>query len=244
MRIRSKRQMWLFTATITTASVLASELCVLGVWMGLGERAFDIANIILIGAVVPLIVALPVSYVMASMGWQLSQTHSKLRHLADTDPLTGLINRRHFFEQASFQLATCREAGDCVALLVIDADHFKDLNDTYGHAIGDEALISIAQCLCANFRSTDLICRVGGEEFAVLLPGMSEDDAYPLAERVVKRVSSNPLSTVSAIIEYSISCGIADSTTSFDIEKLYKAADDAMYLAKREGRNRVARLAA
>lgn len=244
MRIRSKKQMWLVIAAITTGSILLTELCITVIFLGFGPIAFVMPTVIVFGALIPLVVSVPVSYIICHMGWQLSKSQSELQQLADTDPLTGLINRRHFFEQASLVLAECAHEKQPVSLLVIDADHFKDLNDTYGHSAGDAALIAIADTLRANFRKSDLICRVGGEEFAVLLPGVNNAQAYPLAERLVRRVYGKPLSTVSAIIEYSISCGIADSTNRYNVETLYKAADDAMYVAKRDGRNRVAPLAA
>jgi diguanylate cyclase (GGDEF)-like protein len=244
MQVRSRRQKWLLIAAITTTAIFASELGILGVWLTLGEGAFGVANVILIGAIIPLIIALPASYVLASTAWELSRTHTERQVLADMDPLTRLINRRHFFDQASSCLAHCRDTDQPAVLIVIDADHFKDLNDTYGHSVGDEALITIAEILRDNFRDDDLIARVGGEEFAVLMPGMNQEQAYPLAERIVKKVGNRPLSTPRAIIEFSVSCGIADTGTIDEIEALYKAADDAMYVAKREGRNRVAPLAA
>ena len=244
MRIRSRRHMWFAIATITTGSILISELCILAVWFWLGPTAFVMPALVLVGGIVPFVVAVPISYVICNMGWLLSNTHSQLRHLADTDSLTGLANRRYFFEHACKHLALCEEANEPVSLLIIDADDFKNINDTYGHTVGDEALVAISDTLRANFRARDLVCRMGGEEFAVLLPGITKVQAYPLAERLVQRVSGEPLSTGKAIIEYSISCGLADSSTSYDLEVLYKAADDAMYIAKREGRNRVAPLAA
>ena len=126
-----------------------------------------------------------------------------------------------------------------VSLMVIDADHFKELNDSYGHAVGDKALVAIADILRSSFRHNDLLCRVGGEEFAVLICGMDAEQANILATRVVQRISANPLTEPGAIIEFSVSCGIADTLTSRNLPELFKAADDAMYMAKKQGRNRV-----
>jgi len=239
MQIHTRRDVWKYTAMITVFAVTVSELCMAGLYFSAGERAFTMQNSIIMAGILPVIIALPITHHVAQMSLRLANTQAELRHLANTDPLTRLPNRRSFFHNAAKLLE--HETAPA-SLLVIDADHFKELNDSYGHAVGDKALITIADILRASFRQSDLICRVGGEEFAVLIPGMTITQAEDLAVRVVAKVAASPLSEPNAVIEYSVSCGIADTTIGKDMQALFKAADDAMYLAKKQGRNRVARL--
>lgn len=239
MRIRSNRDVWLFTAVVTLIAMLLSELAVLSLYAYGGRDAFHLDNAIVFAAVVPVLITVPITFVVARMSLRLLITQAELRHLANTDPLTRLPNRRSFFKAADSLLNDARRLNLPVALIVIDADHFKDLNDSFGHAAGDQALAAIADVMRESFREDDLICRVGGEEFAVLLPGLDVTTALPLAQRVVDGVAGNPIMADSAIIEYSVSCGIADQTSSYDLPTLFKAADDAMYLAKSQGRSRV-----
>lgn len=240
IRIRSNRDVWLFVCAVTLLSVTLSETCVFLLLAMGGDEAFHFENALFFAALVPVLVAVPITWAVSQMSLALERTQVELRVLADTDPLTRLPNRRSFFQAAAIALADANETQTTSALLVIDADHFKELNDSYGHSAGDIALVGIADILRESFRRTDLTCRVGGEEFAVLLPDMDRHQARVIAERVVDKVASSPLTHANAIIEYSISCGIADSSTSYDLQTLFKAADDAMYMAKRSGRNRVA----
>lgn len=239
MRIRRKRDVWFFTSLTTLFAITVSELGMLTLYLVAGPAGFHMQNAVMMAAILPTVIAWPITYYISHMSLELANTQQELRHLADTDPLTRLPNRRSFFRAAN-QLLENLEG--IATLLVIDADHFKDLNDSYGHAIGDKALVAIADILRSSFRQADLICRVGGEEFAVLIPDMSVKQAERVAARVVAKVAATPLTEPNAIIEYSVSCGIADTRYAADMQNLFKAADDAMYLAKQQGRNRVARL--
>ena len=240
-RINNLRDVWIFTGMVCLLSVVCSELTVLTLYLVGGREAFHFDNAVMFAALVPVLVSVPITYWVAKMSLSLSSTQAELQQLANTDPLTRLSNRRAFFRTAEAMLRTAETQNRFCALMVIDADYFKDINDSYGHAIGDKALVGIADVLRDNFRQTDLICRVGGEEFAVLLPGLDVSRAEPLAQRVVNAVSQSPITEDNIIIEYSVSCGIADTTTSYQLQALFKEADDAMYLAKERGRNRVAR---
>ena len=204
-----------------------------------GPEAFSAPNLFYLGAAIPAIITAPTTYVMARTGLELSDAHANLRRLAATDELTGLINRRSFFASANQVLAQAQAEGEPIALLVIDADYFKQLNDTYGHATGDAALQFIADRISGCVRKSDFTCRLGGEEFAVLLPGMTEESALPLAERILEKISKQPMFCDNKIIEMSVSCGVADSAISYDMNELFKAADDALYAAKDAGRNRI-----
>lgn len=238
IRIRNRRQMWLFVAAVTGVSVITTELTLLLVYMSLGDAAFGKENAFLTALVVPILVAVPICYMTARMALQLSNAHARLKELAHTDELTGLTNRRSFFESAEIMLAEACEEEVTISLLVIDADYFKQLNDTYGHATGDAALQFITEQLNVSVRKTDLVCRLGGEEFAILLPGLGEEEAEKLGARILKRIASRPMFWDDKIIEMSVSCGVADTHVGYDMTPLFKAADDALYAAKTSGRNR------
>ena len=238
LQLSQKQDIWLFTIAVAIIAAGCSVACVGLMYLIAGPEAFHVRNAFIMAAAVPLLISTPISYVVGYMSYNLHAAKEELQQLAETDALTQLPNRRSFFDLAAHVLDGHEQNLTPAALLVIDADHFKELNDSYGHAVGDQALVIIADILKDNFRHSDLTCRVGGEEFAVLLPGMSMDDAQTVANRVVEHVAQSPISEGAAIIEFSVSCGIADTSVSYDLATLFKAADDAMYMAKKQGRNR------
>ena len=229
--------MWLFIAAVTIISIIASELTLLLVFTFLGDAAFGKDNAFITAFFVPMLVAVPVTYFTARMALQLNRAHARLKELAHTDELTGLINRRSFFESAEVMLEQARDDTRVLSLLVLDADYFKQLNDTYGHATGDAALQFITDQLNDNVRKSDLVCRLGGEEFAILLPELSEAEAARLGTRILERIASRPMFWDDKIIEMSVSCGVADTRVGYEMTALFKAADDALYAAKASGRN-------
>ena len=158
----------------------------------------------------------------------------QLEHLSRADPLTGLGNRRAFDETLTAELARARRAGTPVGLLVIDVDHFKAFNDRHGHQAGDDALMSVAGVLQREARAEDRACRVGGEEFAVLLPGADEAAAMAVAERIRRGVERLP-----AQEPITVSLGVASTTGDDDPDALFAQADSRLYAAKEAGRNRV-----
>ncbi len=162
------------------------------------------------------------------------------------DALTGLHNRRGFDERLHAALAESRRSGGTVALLAMDLDHFKQYNDHFGHLAGDEALRAISRALrTVVTRSRDVACRIGGEEFAIVLPFTDEAGAMTIAERVraavlhmrLPHAPSSPFGMVT------ISVGVAVGSGTSNSNSLYEAADQALYRAKRMGRNRIARFA-
>jgi two-component system cell cycle response regulator len=162
--------------------------------------------------------------------------------LAVTDPLTGLHNRRYMTSQLSglVRRATC--GGDPVAALVVDIDHFKRINDGFGHDVGDEVLREFAVRLATNVRAIDLPCRFGGEEFVVIMPDTSLAAAEKVAERLRRHVSGSPfhVSGASEVLAVTISIGVASTLGEDDTpELLLKRADEAVYQAKSMGRNLV-----
>jgi diguanylate cyclase (GGDEF)-like protein len=157
---------------------------------------------------------------------------------ASTDPLTGLPNRRYFDEYSTL-LARRRRTGDAVAVLMIDIDKFKGLNDTYGHPIGDQVLRSVAGAITAAVRDEDVPARIGGEEFAVLLRNPGPEVALEVGERVRKAVRDLDLADV-GVPGVSVSVGVANASGPDEpIQSLVDRADHALLRAKRAGRDRV-----
>ena len=156
------------------------------------------------------------------------------------DHLTGIANRRAFFEAAELELERWRRFPRPLSIITIDADRFKSVNDTWGHPAGDEVLRNLAQTLSANVREIDVVARLGGEEFAALLPSTDLDGAIRLAERFRSAVESQRVGTGATEISYTVSIGVASMDASVTgVDQLLKLADRALYAAKEAGRNRV-----
>ncbi|HEY9193063.1 MAG TPA: PAS domain S-box protein [Methyloversatilis sp.] len=163
-----------------------------------------------------------------------------IRILANTDALTGLPNRRHFFETAEEEFARAQRYETPLAVLMVDLDNFKSFNDHYGHAGGDAVLRSFALVLSGLLRDSDSAGRIGGEEFAVLLPHTSLDGACAFAERLMERIAASPPEIDGQPAPYTLSVGISEiSPSSKDFSSLLILADKALYRAKQGGRNRM-----
>lgn len=169
-----------------------------------------------------------------------ARQYSRARYHADVDGLTGAVTRRKFFEIAAESFEESRAQQTPVALLMIDLDHFKKVNDTYGHAAGDYVLHeSIARC-AQSIRPTDVIGRFGGEEFLVLLPGLEIDEARQVAERLRECVARESYSVGEHVLDVTVSIGVANLRDDIDtVARLVEEADVALYRAKRRGRDRV-----
>lgn len=170
------------------------------------------------------------------------RVEQELRRMATTDPLTGLWNRRRFMELSEGELSRLRRYGRPVSVLMLDIDHFKAVNDTNGHAAGDEALCLLADLCRAELRETDHLGRLGGEEFAVLLPETGLDEAADVAERLRQRLAAGAFPLPCGVtLRMTVSIGVAscaeDDTT---VDGALGRADRALYRAKNGGRNRVA----
>ena len=171
----------------------------------------------------------------------LDQARSRAEQLALTDALTGVRNRRWFMTQAALEFERATRHGRALALVLIDVDHFKRVNDEHGHQTGDRLLVEIAQTCAATLRRTDLLARFGGEEFIVLLPETGQREAVRLAERMRQAVQAglrdpqHPLQ-----VPVTISLGVvAMSAATPTLDALIRATDQALYDAKRAGRDRV-----
>jgi diguanylate cyclase (GGDEF)-like protein len=166
----------------------------------------------------------------------------EVQRLATLDGLTGTYNRRHFMELAQLQYESARRFAQPLTALMIDIDRFKEVNDTRGHAVGDQVLKAVAERVRRVLRAIDILGRTGGEEFAVLLPGTNREAAsLIIAERVRRVVADEPIATDAGPVSVTISVGVASAGPGReDLQALLKAADSALYEAKQGGRNRVA----
>lgn len=164
----------------------------------------------------------------------------QLKEMATTDPLTELFNRRRFLELAEQEFAKARRYGRPLTLLMLDLDHFKDINDTYGHDVGDIVLQSIAETSVEQLRDTDIMGRIGGEEFAVILPETDIHQAQEAAERIRSSIEKTPVTTPAGDLQLTISVGIsAYGKETEEFKNMLKQADTALYAAKHAGRNTV-----
>jgi diguanylate cyclase (GGDEF)-like protein len=164
---------------------------------------------------------------------------SKLEQMATRDGMTGLNNKRAFLTLAETEWSRFRRYDRPLSLLVLDIDHFKSVNDTYGHDVGDRVIVQVADA-CRNKRESDIAARIGGEEFAVLLPETTLEKASAVAERLRNSIAERNLTADGRAIRVTISVGVAEAGEhTRDITDLIKQADLALYEAKRTGRNRV-----
>lgn len=172
--------------------------------------------------------------------WQ-QEREQRWRELASTDPLTGALNRRAFTTSAATMAAAAQRRGDAFAIALLDIDHFKAVNDRFGHTVGDEVIQGVLERIRANLRDADLIGRWGGEEFLMVISEADEEGASVAAERVRAAVERAPVYSASLgdAVAITVSLGVAvTAEPSGCVTPLVERADQAMYGAKREGRNR------
>ena len=168
------------------------------------------------------------------------EAREALRQAVYCDHLTGLANRRAFFEAAQLELQRYLHVTRSLSLVMIDADHFKRVNDEHGHAVGDTVLRHLAAGLEATFHARDVKARIGGEEFVVLLPGAALDEALELARHFCESTARAVVEIEGVEVRYTVSAGVAEMDgTAGSIDALLKRADAALYRAKANGRNRV-----
>lgn len=164
-----------------------------------------------------------------------ARRYREARQLADTDALTGLHNRRMFHETLGREVARAQRYGRTLGLIVLDLDDFKEINDRHGHLAGDAVLAEVGERMRSVARSADVPCRIGGEEFAVILPESALADAEALYQRLAEAISARPIAEVGTI---RFSAGLAELRTDDDSLSFFERADRALYVAKRGGKNR------
>lgn len=184
------------------------------------------------------------SLAFCQMARKIKETVGMLERLATTDVLTGLANRRLFLQEAPRLVEVSERAGSPCSLLMIDIDHFKEINDTYGHESGDIVLTEISSVLSQTIRDSDIVARVGGEEFAIVAPNSSLNAAADLGERIRSAVEMRGITLPDTVVYRTVSVGVAEYRSEIHkkgIDDVLAAADRALYVAKDSGRNRVVR---
>lgn len=164
------------------------------------------------------------------------ENEKELLRISITDKLTGLYNRAYFIEKLNQVMLENKRYGKQIALVLLDIDHFKLVNDTYGHLMGDKVLIELGQILKENVRETDCLARWGGEEFAIILLNTSLESAASIAEKIRKKIE---VASIENYVKISASFGITELLDSDDSESIFKRVDNSLYLAKLTGRNKV-----
>jgi diguanylate cyclase (GGDEF)-like protein len=169
-----------------------------------------------------------------------ARANVELKRLATTDSLTGAFNRRHFLELATKEVARMRRYRHAVSCMMIDIDHFKNVNDTYGHHVGDQAIVAAAKVARAALRTEDVFGRLGGEEFAAMLPVTALAKAEQVSQRLRLSIAAIRLPTDFAELSFTVSIGLVEiSGEGESFEQALKRADEALYEAKHRGRNQV-----
>jgi diguanylate cyclase (GGDEF)-like protein len=226
-RVRSKQLLW-------GVALLAACLTVLGyalappedIWDGVTNRGFSIVVIV----------------VTAIAMNKLAEYEHRLLIESMTDPLTGLLNRRYFTELSRKEETRSRRHGLAFSVLMLDIDHFKKINDTYGHPIGDLAIKALAEICAKALRPHDILARYGGEEFVLTLPHTEPEGAQIVAERIRAMVEALELATEQGAVRFTVSVGLSTYQKGHGLEQVVERADQALYRAKQGGRNRVVAL--
>lgn len=230
-----QRSAWKWVAQRTAIVALGGvAVSVTGTCLLLESFANGVSSAgLLVAIVLPLVIGCPLTLVHLVRVAELKQANQQLRILAATDSLTSCLNRRAFTQAVDSRLS----AGG--ALLVIDADNFKDINDQHGHDRGDEALQIMAEKIRDNVRDSDIVGRIGGEEFGVFLPDAGIKTAGAVAERIRRAVQDTDFAPYGQPIRMSVSIGGACFARASSFSELFRSADQRLYAVKQTGRNGV-----
>jgi diguanylate cyclase (GGDEF)-like protein len=223
-RAQDRRLVWGAAGFAIVLTVLGYALDPpLNVWDGVTNRTFSILVIVIstIGLV------------------ELAKHERRLLIETMTDPLTGVLNRRRFTELSLLEAGRARRHGFPFAVLMLDIDHFKRVNDRYGHPVGDQVIKALADLCSRSLRTHDLVARFGGEEFVLTLPQTDLEGAAIVAERLRRGAEQLEIATELGPLRFTISVGISISRSAAPFDQVVETADQALYRAKQGGRNRV-----
>lgn len=232
------RPTWIPVLAVAACSVGLSALSIGVLAWALGLRSANGFGLCLgLGVVIPLLVTVPVASLALRLLHETEAARQAALALAWNDGLTGLLTRRRFLELAQRELNLARRTGHPVCVALMDLDDFKRVNDRHGHAVGDALLRAVARAAASVLRSTDLAARWGGEEFALVLPGMAERDAVEVMHRALEAVAQVQVMAGRQAVSCTASIGVAQwQGESPDIGDLIQRADTAMYRAKQVGK--------
>jgi len=214
-------------------------LAMLAGYVVVARAAFDLP-LYPLGGLLMADVALTVAVVARQLlaASEHAQLAARYRNAALTDELTGLLNRRHFFDLGADRLALDARASQPSSAMLVDIDHFKDVNDTYGHLVGDAVLVEIAALCQTALRAGDLLCRFGGDEFVILLPNTGHEAARTVADRMVATIAVRPVDAGHVSVPVTLSAGFATREHGAELTDLIRCADVALYEVKQFGRGR------
>lgn len=199
------------------------------------RHAQEVVSLIII-----LTILIEAVFIFRPMVRKVTSFAERLQKEANHDHLTGLLNRRSFGILVDKTWALSKRHDYSLSLITYDIDHFKSINDSYGHDVGDKAIQHISDILIQNTRESDSVARFGGEEFVIMLPNTNKHDAHILANKIREKIEQSPLQVNKLILELTISGGVAECEKhDQNIEKTLKRSDDALYQAKNGGRNKV-----
>ena len=225
---------------ITLASIVFSLLLTFAVTWNV-ERA-NLGISLIIATIIPAAVAPVISWIFIDMYAKLQETERQMRALATYDVMTGLLTRQAFYHDAQKYIDIAERHHEFFTLMMLDLDLFKTINDTHGHHAGDHVLEYFGRFLSNHVRKSDIIGRLGGEEFAIVLPNTPVEGAQKIAESLRTHLEKHPPTLHGVAIPLTVSIGITAYTGTLPprIDRLLQEADAALYLAKRSGRNRTA----
>ena len=205
-----------------------TPIAVVTIWTG--EEAFQPDAVATLEALAP----------FAALQFQHAQAYGQLRQRAEHDRLTGLLNRQAFDHEIAGEAARFQRYQRPFALLMLDLDHFKAVNDRYGHPVGDAVLAHVGETISKTLREVDVAARYGGEEFAIILPETDLHTAEEIAERLRVAIAGSPARTTAGALPITVSIGVSSCPEkASDVDSLIRTADAALYVSKRNGRNRV-----
>lgn len=179
---------------------------------------------------------------LCETNYKLEKLNDELKDLSNRDPLTHLYNRRYFSEISNKFLSLSLRNENDLSIIILDIDKFKNINDTYGHNVGDKVIISLSNSLEKNIRESDVVARFGGEEFVILLNNTNLENSISIAEKIRKKIENIEILDGDNILKFTASFGVAEYDNKLDYEKIEHTitrADNALYIAKENGRNQV-----
>jgi len=194
---------------------------------------------IIMSVLIPVLVTPLIIWIIVGLLIKIHLLEKEIRNIAEYDMLTGLMNRRRFFERAESIYKLAKRYRDNFAILYMDIDNFKNINDSYGHASGDKVLEKFGQTLLANMRDSDLVGRIGGEEFLLLLPKTDMAGAFIVSKNMRQKINKLSITSESNTIQFDMSVGIAVSKFKAEqtLEDIIHQADKALYIAKNSGKD-------